>query len=270
MTHSKFKKLVNLYLDKEITSRDLQLLKETIRVNLVLQNEFKRMCKMHAAERKALVEHAQKSGIRRVLHEDMRSVEVSGYSSDPDAKTTKGSRIRRRTLKEREKEKRNFFIFQFGSLAAMICLLLVGSYFYMVQKEQAATARHMPLVDGQELPLRNFQLALETMESPASDFLLIMDEGNGGLTNRMLIASAEGTPLFYLSPVDPDASAPLPAGELARFLQAVRLDFPTLSEYAAAKRSSMFSPMELPGTSAPASIRSAVEEQFRFSLADLD
>jgi hypothetical protein len=52
MNDSKFKKLVNLYIDKEISARELSQLKEEIACNAQRRHEFNQFCKVHLAEKK--------------------------------------------------------------------------------------------------------------------------------------------------------------------------------------------------------------------------
>lgn len=55
MTESKFKKLVNLYIDKEISAHELTLLKQAIAASAARRNEFNQFLKIHLAERQALL-----------------------------------------------------------------------------------------------------------------------------------------------------------------------------------------------------------------------
>lgn len=76
MTDSRFEKLVNLYLDKEISPKELSDLKAEIAHNLVKRQKFERTCRVHAASRKALIGHASKSGISSFLHDEITTIEA--------------------------------------------------------------------------------------------------------------------------------------------------------------------------------------------------
>ncbi len=54
MTDEKFRELVNLYLDKEINSEEMELLQATISSDAARQREFDTSCRLHHAMRSAL------------------------------------------------------------------------------------------------------------------------------------------------------------------------------------------------------------------------
>lgn len=76
MTDGRFEKLVNLYLDKEISPSELSDLKAEIAHNLVRKQRFERMCRVHAASRKALISHSASSGVKKFLREEVATVET--------------------------------------------------------------------------------------------------------------------------------------------------------------------------------------------------
>ena len=54
MTDERFRELVNLYLDKEIDSEEMELLQATISSDSARQREFVTSCRLHNAMRSAL------------------------------------------------------------------------------------------------------------------------------------------------------------------------------------------------------------------------
>ena len=59
MTDKKFRKLVNLYLDKEISVKELSQLKDAIASDNTRRQTFNQFCKLHLAEQQVLSESSQ-------------------------------------------------------------------------------------------------------------------------------------------------------------------------------------------------------------------
>lgn len=121
MTDGRFDKLVNLYLDKEISPRELSDLKAEIAHNLVRRKTFERQCRVHAASRKALISSSSKSGISSFLQEEVTTIE-----------SKRGQRTRRRkagTPDEAIRDAKNLLTrTMVASLAIMLSAGLLAAY----------------------------------------------------------------------------------------------------------------------------------------------
>ncbi len=116
MTDSRFEKLINLYLDKEITPSELSDLKAEIAHNLVRRQKFERMCRVHSASRKALIDHSSKSGVSKFLKEEVSTVQ---------SRRGRSSRIRRAGTEE-EVQKHARVVLWRGTLAFVAIVICTG------------------------------------------------------------------------------------------------------------------------------------------------
>lgn len=155
MTEGKFKKLVSLYLDKEISANELNQLKEEIASNVVRRNAFNQFCKLHLAEKRVLMSNrtkankvisekngfqsAQSSSSRSSLSQQSSSSGrrrsgrssssapkgefVSAHSAASNSGSRRGNQPRTPT---REKTPLNYLI-EYGGMAAGFTLLLFVS-----------------------------------------------------------------------------------------------------------------------------------------------
>lgn len=116
MTDGRFEKLVNLYLDKEISPEELSDLKAEIAHNLVRRQKFERLCRVHSASRKALIDHSSRSGVSKFLKEEVSTVQ---------SRRGQSSRIRRAGTEEEVHIKAREVLWR-GTFAFMAIVLAAG------------------------------------------------------------------------------------------------------------------------------------------------
>lgn len=134
MNDRKFRKLVNLYLDKEITARDLESLKLEIAGDPLRKFEFQRSCRIHAAERKILVEKARrqlrKNAAASTSENRQRKQALISYSRT-------GSPVRMDLILEKERKQTRFGrIFNLTAAVAMITIVIGGALTWLNYEEQ--------------------------------------------------------------------------------------------------------------------------------------
>ena len=136
MKFYKFRELINLYLDKEITDDQLDLLKAEIRVSVEKKKLFSFYCRLHHASRLALVrmiaEHPYVKQINdanpqlfleaKTIKVDFGSGEILGNSPSKEIRGIN--------------KKTNAYLY-FGSIAASICLtfVIISGVFISEQRE---------------------------------------------------------------------------------------------------------------------------------------
>ena len=150
MMFSKFKKLVNLYLDKEISEDQLSLLKAEICSNQEKRKLFSYYFRLHQATKLALV---------RMKAGPSHFEQITNFNSEllTEAKTITG--INNRNVKK----KSNIYRY-LGSMAASICLtfVIISSVFMLSQKDnklaetsvaipEKAEPVHKPKLENHEL-----------------------------------------------------------------------------------------------------------------------
>lgn len=134
MTDRKFRKLVNLYLDKEITAKDLESLKLEIAKDPLRKFEFQRSCRIHAAERKILLEKARrqrrKNTTASASENRQRKQALISY-----ART--GSPVRMDLILEKERKQTRFGrIFNLTAAVAMVGIVIGGALTWLNYEEQ--------------------------------------------------------------------------------------------------------------------------------------
>ncbi|WOO42558.1 hypothetical protein [Rubellicoccus peritrichatus] len=148
MTDGRFEKLVNLYLDKEISPKELSDLKAEIAHNLVRRQKFERLCRVHAASRKALISSSSKSGISSFLHEEVNTIEAK-----------RGQRISKRkagTPDDAIRQARN--LLTRTVVACLIIMLSAGLFAAYVIDKAAEKVRDAARPDEMPGPLDTFSL----------------------------------------------------------------------------------------------------------------
>lgn len=140
MTDRKFRKLVNLYLDKEITAKDLELLKLEIARDPLRKLEFQRSCRIHAAERKILLEKA-----RRQLKKSASTSGTESRSRKPAviSYSRTGSPVRMGLVLGKERRQiRLGRIFSVAAALAVMGIVVAGAMTWLNYEERALDREH--------------------------------------------------------------------------------------------------------------------------------
>lgn len=150
MNDSKFRSLVSLYLDKEITADGLELLKHEIASDELRRNEFNRLCRIHLAERKVLMEAMKdrppvrtRTSIKRqttVNQQGERRTDVA-FSISSTGSLPPIRKRRKPVVVEQPTKKINFQnLIEYGGVAAGVTLLLFISGAWILRHQESGTA----------------------------------------------------------------------------------------------------------------------------------
>lgn len=240
MTDNRFEKLVNLYLDKEISPEELSDLKAEIAHNLVRRKTFERLCRVHSASRKALIDHSTNSGISKFLREDISVVE-----------SRRGKRTRVRAAgTEEEADKRARAVLWQGAVAFLTLIIVAGLVTAFLIDRTASSLQVRNAKDNQDdlaLDLQAFKEQLGQLDR-GEQFLLTAPVGsrNDGRT-KLFILRWESTSTEFIR----TSNETEPNGQWT-LLELTEAPSPTEAHYIHTQQKSCAG--QLPGTSAPAAI----------------
>jgi len=227
MTDTRFKELVNLYLDREINPRDFQALRQEL-ADAVRKRQFETLRRIHLAEKQALAMlcSEQPSSARR------NTLAGRATKAINDAK-----------LRFEERRKGLVLLGQFTAATAAIAVTVGVVYHDATEAIEAEIGAEPDLVDANQV-LRERYLSQITNSDRLSNARLILDESGRALA--LVSYAVEGEVQVQSLQTVPEANI----FRLSQVLEAARPHLPDPSEMMD-KRAPIIPERQLPGTAAP-------------------